>query len=100
MTRPCLPVPAFLVTFLPLTYFPYPSPPIWACFLFLCTTSCGAKGQVEKEQGLGLITYPQPVGQGDHLGCDGFGVLLPDGIQDDVGQKAVTFLCIKHLFPG
>lgn len=45
-------------------------------------------------------TYPQLVGQGDHLGCHGFGVLLPDGIQDDVSQEAVTFLCIKHLFPG
>lgn len=45
-------------------------------------------------------TYPQPVGQGYHLGCDSFGVLLPDGIQDDVSQEAVTFLCIKHLFPG
>lgn len=45
-------------------------------------------------------TYPQPVGQRHHLGCDSFGILLPDGIQDDVGQEVVTFLCIKHLFPG
>lgn len=55
---------------------------------------------MEKEQGLGPITYPQPVDQGDHLGCDGFGVILPDGIQNDVSQEAVTFLCVKHLFPG
>lgn len=45
-------------------------------------------------------TYPQTVGQRDHLGRDGFRILLPDGIQDNVSQESVTFLCIKHLFPG
>lgn len=98
MILPCLPVPV-LATLLPLTN--PPPPPSWLAASCLVPLIAGqGDRQVEREQGLGPITYPQPVGQGDHLGCDGFGVLLSDGIQDDVSQEAVTFLCVKHLFPG
>lgn len=80
---------------------PLPLPIILAYFFLSCATYCGDKGTGGERTGPGTYhTYPQLVGQGDHLGSHGFGVLLPDGIQDDVSQETVTFLCIKHLFPG
>lgn len=90
-----LPDSAFSATLLSLASSPHP--------LVLYNLPQGPKGYVEEEEEgfpKAWHTYPQPVGQRHHLGCDSFGILLSNGIQDDVGQEAVTFLCIKHLFPG
>lgn len=99
---PCLSVPNILATLLPLTSpLTPPHPPNSGLLPLASHQLLWRQGDSGEGTGPGAYhTYPQPVGQGDHLGCDGFGVLLPDGIQNDVSQETVTFLCIEHLFPG
>lgn len=59
-------------------------------------------GEVRKAQrcSLSTQTYPQPVHEGHDFGCDFPGVLLPDGVQDDIGQEEVALPGIEYLLMG